>query len=88
LQNQNINVMGQFRLNEKSRRSIEKKTGLTFDELISKDAETIDSIIEDKIGKKLKNRYKIGDFVARGSVYIFLKRLISKRDIDSVLSKI
>lgn len=80
--------MEQFRLNEKSKKSIEKKTGLTFDELISKDAETIDSIIEEKIGKKLKNEYKIGDFVARGSVYIFLKRLIGKKDIDSVLSKI
>lgn len=49
--------MAQFRLNDKSKKSIEKKIGCTFDELISKDAETIDSIIEEKIGKKLKNKY-------------------------------
>ncbi len=80
--------MEKFRLNEESKKSIEKKTGLTFEELISKDAETIDSIIEDRIGKKLKNRYRIGNYIARGSVYIFLNRLIGKKDIDSVLSKI
>ena len=80
--------MGQFRLNDKSKKSIEKKTGYAFDELISKDAETIDSIIEGKIGKKLKNKYKFGDYIARGSVYIYLKRLISRKDIDSILSKI
>ncbi|MBP6429919.1 MAG: hypothetical protein KA273_05920 [Bacteroidales bacterium] len=80
--------MEQFRLNDKSKKSIEKKTGLAFEELISTDAETIDSIIEEKIGKKLKNKYKFGNYVARGSVYIYLKRLLNRKDIDSILSKI
>lgn len=48
--------MRKFRLNDKSKESISKKIGIPFDELILMDAETIDSIIEKKIKKKLKNK--------------------------------
>ena len=70
-----------FSLNEQSKASIEKVTGISYDDILNMDIGSIDSLIEKKIGKKLKfecvtDRRLMG----RGSVYLYLNRLF---DIDT-----
>lgn len=78
-----------FKLNQKTRASIAKSTGLSFDQILSMDAEEVDSHIEKKIGKKLNPSYRKGSsFVNRGSVYMFLQRLVSRETVDKKLAKI
>jgi len=68
-------------LNKQSRASIEKMTGIPFDDLVAMDIDSIDAVIEKKIGKKLKLR-PITDqrLIGRGSVYLYLNRIF---DIDT-----
>ena len=63
-------------LNKQSRASIEKITGIPYDDLLAMDVEEIDVAIEKKIGKKLKFK-PVTDFrlIGRGSVYLYLNRL-------------
>ena len=63
-------------LNKQSRTSIEKVTGISYDDLLAMDIDSIDSIIEKKIGKKLKFK-PITDngLMGRGSVYLYLNQL-------------
>lgn len=77
-----------FKLNRKSKETIEKNVGCSFDELVRSDVDSLDSAIEKKIGKKLKPQFKVGSYVARGSVYLFLNRLVDQNEIDRFLSKI
>lgn len=64
-------------LNQKSRESIKKQTGLSVEQIISMDIEEVDKAIENKIGKKLvfPTHADIRLF-GRGSVYLFLNRFI------------
>lgn len=80
--------MKMLTLNRKSKETIEKKVGCSFDELVRSDVDLLDNAIEKKIGKKLKHQFKVGNYVARGSVYLFLKRLVDQNEIDRFLSKI
>jgi hypothetical protein len=75
-------------LNEKSRLAIEKSVGLSFESIKTMDAEEIDKHIENKIGKKLEIDKKGGRFFGRGSVYLYLGRLLDIYIIDKILSKI
>lgn len=75
-------------LNEKSKNSLLKRTGLTFDELVNMSAEDIDAHIERKIGKSLKFSVSMKNLVNRGSVYLFFRRLISSKKLNRKLSKI
>ena len=63
-------------LNKQSRASMEKVTGISFDELLAMDIDSIDATIEKRIGKKLKFK-PIADhqLIGRGSVYLYLNRL-------------
>ena len=63
-------------LNRQSRASIEKMTGIPYDDLLTMDTGSIDVAIEKKIGKKLKFK-PIADsrLIGRGSVYLYLNRL-------------
>ena len=63
-------------LNEQSRASIEKVTGIAFDDLLAMDIDSIDAIIEKKIGKKLRFKPVTDNrLIGRGSVYLYLNRL-------------
>jgi len=76
-------------LNQKSQRSIEKSTGIGIQDLVTMDATTIDAKIEAKTGKKRQYLTKMGSrLIGRGSVYLFLVRLLSLDIIDRKLSKI
>lgn len=62
-------------LNQISKRSIEKQTGLCWDQIVSMDIEDIDKAIERKIGKKLSFRKRYDPRLSgRGSVYLALNR--------------
>jgi hypothetical protein len=76
-------------LNERSKESIKRTTGLDVDSISSMDAEDVDGLIEKKIGKKLAFQYRYGDrFVPRGSVYLFLKRLFPIDLVNKIISRI
>ena len=65
----------QITLNQESKRSVEKMTGLSYDQIISMEIEDVESAIEKKIGKKLKfNTEKDSRLPNRGSVYLSLNR--------------
>lgn len=76
-------------LNEKSKASIEKTTGIKVSDLIRMGVDEIDASIENKIGKKLKFHTNWKNIIiGRGSVYLFLNRLIKLEFINKKLSKI
>jgi hypothetical protein len=78
-----------FTLNDKTKRSIGNRIGINTNELVELDAEDIDRHIERKIGKKLKSEPERDiRLIGRGSVYMFLLRLIGTKEIDAKLSKI
>ena len=63
-------------LNWQSRTSIEKVTGISYDDLLAMDIDSIDAIIEKKIGKKLKfTSITDNRLIGRGSIYLYLNRL-------------
>ncbi|MDR0799224.1 MAG: hypothetical protein LBN18_05655 [Dysgonamonadaceae bacterium] len=65
----------QIALNQESKQSIEKVTGLSYDQIISMEIETIENAIEKKIGKRLKFRNKKDSRLpSRGSAYLALNR--------------
>lgn len=62
-------------LNNETKLSIEKITGINYDDIVLMDIDTLRACIEKKIGKKLKfkpNRDK--RLPSRGSVYLSLNR--------------
>ena len=63
-------------LNQTSKKSIERITGLSYENITSMSVEDIDSAIEKRIGKKLKFKNKMDSRLpSRGSVYLSLSRL-------------
>ena len=63
-------------LNRQSRASIERITGIPFNDLLSMDVGSIDAVIEKRIGKKLKFKpFTDYELIGRGSIYLYLNRL-------------
>ena len=75
-------------LNEQTKKSLCRRLGTTYDTMLQMSAEDLDALVEEHIGKKLTPAFSLKSMVNRGSVYLFFKRLISHRDIDSQLAKI
>ena len=68
-------------LNENTRKNIENKTGIPFEDIENMDFEDIDFNIEKKIGKKLTYSANIDNgLIGRGSVYIFLNRFLNLKN--------
>lgn len=62
-------------LNEDSKKSIEKRTGLSWEQIVYMDVDELDKVIEKKIGKKLSFPKKQDSRLSgRGSVYLALNR--------------
>lgn len=78
-------------LNQISKKSIEKQTGLSWNQIVSMDAEELDKAIEKKIGKKLsfpkKNDSRLP---GRGSVYLALSRFFDfdRKKMDKIIDSI
>lgn len=78
-----------YQFTEKTKDAILKKTGLNLVEIKTLSDEEVEKRIESKIGKKLKLiNPEDARLYGRGSVYIFLKRLMGISEIDTKLSKI
>lgn len=76
-------------INLKTKRAIERITGLSSIEIGNTEIERVDAAIEEKIGKKLKMDTQLDKhFIPRGNVYLFLRRLLSIRFIDKALGRI
>jgi hypothetical protein len=76
-------------LNKKSEAIVKKRTGLDIEELIDTDFCTIDENIEKKAHHKLRHMSGDDDRLhGRGSVYIYLNRLLNMKEIDKKLSRI
>lgn len=68
--------MIKFSLNEDSKKSIEKITGIKYDDIVAMDLMTLEKKIEKRIGKKLKFSNYTGINIGRPSVYMYLQRFI------------
>lgn len=78
-----------FKLNDKTKQNIEKHLDLNIDSLKSMNSYQIDQYIEKKNNIKLQlENYKDYRLQGRGSVYIFLNRLIEITGINKYLSRI
>lgn len=78
-----------YTLKEKTKMNIQRHTGINFEDIPSMDVFEIESSIEEKIGRKLKlPKLQDGRLASRGSVYLFLRRLIGINCIDRKISRI
>ena len=75
-------------LNEQTRKTLSRKLGKTYNEMLQMSAEELDALVEARIGKKLTPAFSLKNMVNRGSVYLFFKRLGSMNEIDKRLAKI
>jgi len=75
-------------LNSYTRKTLSKRLGKSYDEMLQMSAEDLDALIESRIGKKLTPAFSLKNMVNRGSVYLFFNRLASQNDIDRQLAKI
>ena len=76
-------------INLKTKNAIERITGLSSVEIGNMEIEEVDSVIEKKIGKKLKIDTRLDShFIPRGNVYLFLRRFLSMRLIEKTLGRI
>ena len=75
-------------LNSYTRKTLSKRLGKSYDEMLQMSAEDLDALIESRIGKKLTPAFSLKNMVNRGSVYLFFNRFASQNDIDRQLAKI
>lgn len=80
--------MMNFRLNNKTKRTISSTLGIDFDTLAKTDIDVIDKQIEERNNVRLKPAINLGGLSPRGSVYLMFERLITREEIDNGLSKI
>ena len=75
-------------LNQESKKSIEKQTGLTWSQIVNMDVDELDKAIERKIGKKLSFPQKHDSRLSgRGSVYLALSRFFDfdNKKMDKII---
>lgn len=75
-------------LNQISKKSIEKQTGLTWSQIVNMDVEELDKAIERKIRKRLSFPKKHDSRLSgRGSVYLALNRFFdfNHKKMDKVI---
>lgn len=77
-----------FKLNDKTKASINRTLGMDYNTLISLDVEEIDRHIEKRTGKKLSLSSSFGNLVNRGSLYIYFNRFFTEEGIEKKLKSI
>ena len=75
-------------LNEQTQKSLSRRMGKSYDEMLQMSAKELDALVEERIGKKLTPAFSLKSMVNRGSVYLFFKRLLSRGEIDRQLARI
>ena len=86
--NKVINMSFMHTLNEHTRKTLSRKLGKSYQEMLQMSAEELDALVEARIGKKLEPAFSLKNMVNRGSVYLFFQRLLTKNDIDKGIAKI
>lgn len=74
-----------FRLNDRSKRHIEKKTGLSVSDLSEMDIKQIAAKVTGGRSFPFSTFSDVTDQLGRGQIYPFAGRMISRRDIDGEL---
>lgn len=75
-------------LNQISKKSIERQTGLSWNQIVNMDVEELDKAIEKKIGKKLSFSKKYDSRLSgRGSVYLALNKFFdfNHKKLDDII---
>lgn len=75
-------------LNQISKKTIEKQTGLSWNQIVNMDVEELDKAIEKKIGKKLSfSKKQDSRLSGRGSVYLALNRFFdfNRKKMDKII---
>lgn len=80
--------MPSFKLNDKTKLSLGKSAGLNYSQLVEMSSDEIDNYLQKRRGKRFRLSLKLGQLTNRGSVYLYLNRLIHEKEIDRKLSKI
>jgi hypothetical protein len=82
--------MSKFMLSSKTISNISKYTGISEKDLMKLTSEEQTEKIEEKIGKKLQHSTydKNPVFVGRGSVYLYLRRILKSSYIEKEICKI
>lgn len=75
-------------LNERTRKTLSRRLGISYAEMLRMSAEELDALIEKRIGKKLTPAFYPEGMVNRGSVYLFFNRLVSRNDTDRRIDEI
>ncbi|MFZ3171043.1 MAG: hypothetical protein WA118_03540 [Carboxydocellales bacterium] len=78
-----------FKLNEKTKKNIQKHVGIPFESIITMNFKEIEHAIQKKKDKKIKFDSTVDKrLIGRGSVYLFLSRIMGMDKIDKKLSNI
>lgn len=75
-------------LNQISKKSIERQTGLSWNQIVNMDVEELDKAIEKKIGKKLSFSKKYDSRLSgRGSIYLALNKFFdfNHKKLDDII---
>lgn len=75
-------------MNERTRKTLSRRLGISYAEMLRMSAEELDALIEKRIGKKLTPAFYPEGMVNRGSVYLFFNRLVSRNDTDRRIDEI
>lgn len=79
-----------LKLSQKSRDNIKQNTGLEISKISRMSAEELDDYLENRINKKLVFKMPLDDnrLIGRGSVLLYLRRLLNIDFINKKLSHI
>lgn len=80
--------MNKFRLNNSTKQSLKKTTGLDYRQLVEMSAEDIDLYLQKKAHKRFPLQNKIGGYTSRGSVYLFLNKVLNSTIINRKIARI
>ncbi len=75
-------------LSESSKFFLEKKLGITIEEMAKKDSLELDKLIEEKIHKKLGFMSSIRNQIGRGNVFLYLQRFLELDTANKRIAKI
>ncbi len=75
-------------LSESSKFFLEKKLGITIEEMAKKDSLELDKLIEEKLNKKLGFMSAIRNQIGRGNVFLFLQRFLEIDTANKRIAKI
>ncbi|MFZ4796193.1 MAG: hypothetical protein ACOYMA_01780 [Bacteroidia bacterium] len=80
--------MEKFKLNNSTKQTLKKTTGLDYNQLVDMSAEEIDNYLQKKAHKRFRLQNRIGSYVNRGSVYLFLNKIMNMDKISRKIARI